>query len=98
MKNLGYNGYLAAHVECIRTLHESGASTAAIAEALYAAGARAQTSDPYPNKKMDRAAHLVNLRAMVIHVQRRLGLRIRRVRVLNLKANETWEEAKRPAG
>src|SRR5205823_2225152 len=94
MKNIGYSGYLAAHVELIRDLHGRGASTWAIAEALYAAGARADTSGPYP-VEMSRADHLVNLRGMVIYVQRRLGLRIRRARVLNLKASTLEQPEKR---
>jgi hypothetical protein len=53
---------------------------------LFDAGARAQTSGAGP-VVMSRTAHIVNLQGMVIYVQRRLGLRIRRVRVLNLKAN-----------
>ncbi len=80
-----YSGYLAAYVELIRALHEDGATTGAIAEALYAAGARARTSDPRSGR-LSRKQHLVNLRAMIIHVQRRLGLRIRHVRILNLAA------------
>ena len=79
-----YSGYLAPHVDRIREMHASGASTLAIAEALYEAGARAQTSGPFP-VKLTRADHLINLRAMVIYIERRLGLRIRRYRVLNLK-------------
>jgi hypothetical protein len=82
-----YNGYLANHVELIRALHQGGASTLAIAETLYATGARAQTSSPY-STKMSRAAHLTNLRAMTIFILQRLGLRHRRVRVLNLRATE----------
>lgn len=87
MSDTAYNGYLAKYTETIRDLHERGASTRAITEALYAAGARARSSNPHSGK-LSRKQQLVNLRAMVIHVQRRLGLRIRRVRILNLKASE----------
>src|SRR5436190_755853 len=93
MSDTAYNGYLAKYTAMIRDLHERGASTRAIAESLYEAGAGAQRSDPY-SIEMSRAEHVVNLRAVVIHVQRRLGLRTRRVRVLNLKASEV----KHPAG
>ncbi len=85
MSETTYSGYLAKYTEMIRDLHGRGASTRAIATALYAAGARASTSNP--NDRLSRAEHLVNLRGMVLYVQRRLGLRIRRVRVLHLKAN-----------
>jgi hypothetical protein len=91
--SIPYNGYLAAYVELIRALHEGGASTWEIAKALYAAGARARSSDPHSGR-LSRKQHLVNLRAMTIHIQRRLGLRMRHVRVMNLKAIEV----KRPAG
>jgi hypothetical protein len=84
---MSYRGYLSDHVELIRALHEGGASTWEIATALYNAGARAHRSSPHTGK-MSRAEHLVNLRAMVIYVQRRLGLRHRRIRILNLKANQ----------
>lgn len=85
MEQLRYNGYLAPYADRIRLLHEHGASTREIAEALYALGVRAQTSDPLRTKGMSREAHIINLQAMTIHVQRRLGLRIRRVRTLNLR-------------
>lgn len=83
-----YHGYLACHIELIRDLHGRGASTRAIAIALYDAGARAHTSSPY-SSDLDRAGHVTNLRGMVIYVQQRLQLRVRHVRVLNLKANES---------
>jgi hypothetical protein len=79
-----YHGYLADYVELIRSLHRRGASTWAIAETLFEIGVRAHSSSPDPDE-MSRADHLVNLRGMVIYVQRRLDLRIRRYRVLNLK-------------
>jgi hypothetical protein len=84
MQSIPYAGYLAPHVGLIRELHERGASTWAIAEALYDAGARAQTSSPY-SVAMGRANHLTNLQGMVIYIERRLGLRTRRIRILNLK-------------
>jgi hypothetical protein len=82
-----YRGYLADHLERIRDLHARGGSTRAIAEALYDAGARARSSSPY-SSDLDRAGQLVNLRGMVIHIQRRLGLRTRRIRILNLRATK----------
>jgi hypothetical protein len=87
-----YAGYLANHIARIRAMYEGGASTREIAEALYAAGVRARPSDPYD--KLDRSGHLRNLRGTTIYVLRRLGLRTRRVRILNLTATEM----KLPAG
>jgi hypothetical protein len=88
-----YNGYLVAHVGRIRELHERGASTRGIAEALFEVGARAQTSGSGP-VEMSRTAHITNLQVMVIYVQQRLGLRVRRVRVLNLTAAGTEIEGR----
>jgi hypothetical protein len=82
-----YTGYLATQTKLIRDLHEGGASTLDIASALYAVGVRAQTSNPYD--ELNRAEQITNLRGMVIYVLQRLGLRTRRVRILNLKANRT---------
>jgi hypothetical protein len=73
-----YQGYLAPHVERIRTMHEAGADTRAIAEELYRLGARASTTSPY--ERMRRDHHVVNLQGMVLHVLQRLGLRTRRRR------------------
>jgi hypothetical protein len=84
-----YNGYLRDHVEQIRTLHECGATTREIAESLYLAGARANTSEPAAHSRvMSREHHIANLQTMALFVLQRLGLRRRRVRVLNLKAAE----------
>ena len=82
-----YSGYLRGHVEQIRTLHERGATTREIAESLYLAGARANTSDPAVlSRVMSREHHVTNLQTMVLFVLQRLGLRRRRVRILSLKA------------
>jgi hypothetical protein len=84
-----YNGYLRDHVEQIRALHERGATTREIAESLYLAGARTNTSDPAAHSRvMSREHHIANLQTMALFVLQRLGLRRRRVRVLNLKAAE----------
>jgi hypothetical protein len=87
-----YSGYLAVHTSLIRTLHEGGASTRAIAEALYDAGARASTSSPSPAEMtMTRDEHIANLHGMTYYVLQCLGLRTRRIRILNLRANKTKE-------
>jgi len=76
-----YSGYLSPHVDRIRSMHEAGADTRQIAEALYALGARASTSEPgVPSYKLPRRHHVQNLRLMVLHVLQRLGLRTRRKR------------------
>jgi hypothetical protein len=81
MTKMPYNGYLSPYVERIRTMHEGGAGTREIAEALYKLGARADTSDPnVPPYRMRRRHHVTNLRLMVLHVLQRLGLRTRRKR------------------
>jgi hypothetical protein len=88
MKTTGdsYSGYLTAYVPQIRELHGTGATVRQIAEAIFAAGARAQTSEPI-QLDMSRDHHVANLALMVLYVLRRLGLRSpRRVRVLRLKA------------
>ena len=61
-----YTGYLAPHLDLIVAAHQRGLSPHLIAERLFAAGARAQTSDPN---------HIADLRAMTLYVLRRLGLR-----------------------
>jgi hypothetical protein len=95
--NAPYTGYLVPFVGLIRAMHERGASTMATAIALYDAGARAHTSDPSHAPGMTRQDHCRNLRAMVIYAQRRMGLRVRRVRVLTLKATEVLSGAENPA-
>jgi hypothetical protein len=72
--NATYLGYLAPYLDRIRELHGCGATSREIAKALYAAGARAGTSDPDPNFRMTRDHHIANLRMMVVHVLNRLGL------------------------
>jgi hypothetical protein len=74
-----YRGYLSPYVERILAMHRDGADTRAIAEALYALGVRANTTDP--NLRMRRAQHVGNLRLMVLHVLQRHGLRTRRQRI-----------------
>jgi len=68
-----YQGYLAPHVERIRSMHLAGADTRTIAEELYRLGARAVTTNPY-NPKMQRKHHVANLRVMTLHVLGRLDL------------------------
>jgi hypothetical protein len=93
-----YNGYLRDHVEQIRALHERGATTREIAESLYLAGARANTSEPAAHARvMSREHHIANLQTMALFVLQRLGLRHRRVRVLNLKATERVTKLGAPA-
>jgi hypothetical protein len=86
-----YDGYLSCYLDHIRELHAAGKSTREIAEALYAMGARAATSDP--KFKMTKAHHVVNLRMMVLHVLQRIGLRVRRSRVLKMRqtASGLWD-------
>ena len=74
-----YDGYLAPHIDCIRTMHLAGANTRAIAEELYRRGARAQTTNVF-SPKMQRAHHVTNLRTMTLHVLQRLALRTRHSR------------------
>ena len=76
----GYSGYLSPHVDRILAMHRDGASTSAIAEALYQSGVRADTTSPYI-LKMQRAHHVSNLRGLVLHVLQRHGLRVRRQRL-----------------
>ena len=80
-KDIAYNGYLSPHLHRIREMHEAGCGTREIAEALFADGARASTSDPnVPMFKLTREHHIKNLRLMTLHVLQRLGLRTRRTR------------------
>ena len=78
--NQSYRGYLSPFVEHIRAMHQAGADTREIAEALYRLGARANTTDLYV-PRMRRARHIQNLRLMVLHVLQRYGLRTRRQRI-----------------
>jgi hypothetical protein len=56
-------------------MHEAGANTREIAEALYAAGARANTSEPgIPPYKLRREHHITNLKMMTLFALQRLGL------------------------
>jgi hypothetical protein len=76
-----YTGYLRQHVDCIVEMYGRGFSTGEIAQALYANGVRADTTDPNPKYRMTRAHHVKNLRLMVLFVLQRLGLRTRRERI-----------------
>ena len=76
----GYSGYLSPHADRILAMHQDGAGTRAIAEALYQSGVRADTTSPYI-LKMQRAHHIANLRLMVLHMLQRHGLRVRRKRL-----------------
>jgi hypothetical protein len=75
-----YRGYLSPYVERIRATHRAGADTRAIAEALYALGARTSTID-LNIPRMQRTRHISNLRLMVLHVLQRDGLRTRHRRI-----------------
>jgi hypothetical protein len=81
-----YRGYLSPHVKTIYAMAEAGASTREIAEAVYAAGARSQTTDR-PRRRPGRQlgdkiqrAQVRALRALVLHVLQRFGLRTRKKR------------------
>jgi hypothetical protein len=74
-----YTGYLAPHLDLIVEGHRRGLSTRAVAERLYAAGARARTSRPQ-SYSLTEAFHLANLQAMALYVLCRLGLRQRQRR------------------
>jgi hypothetical protein len=79
--NAHYDGYLSPHLARIREMHEAGHGTRAIAEALFAEGVRASTSDPNVRpSKLSREHHVKNLRGMVLHALQRLGLRTRQTR------------------
>ena len=43
----GYSGYLSPLIDRILAMHQDGADTRTIAEALYRAGVRADTTSPY---------------------------------------------------
>jgi len=79
MGPVAYAGYLAPHLDLIIEGHKRGFPIRRIAELLYAAGARAQTSDARP-RVLSREQHVANLQAMVAYVLVRLGLRTRRSR------------------
>jgi hypothetical protein len=82
MNDQSYGGYLSLYVGTVRQMHEAGAGTRAIAEALYALGARASTSDPHVKpSKLSKAHHIKNLTLMTLFVLQRLGLRTRRKRL-----------------
>ena len=64
MNDESYGGYLSPHLDLIRAMHEAGHGTRAIAEQLFADGARASTSDPNVRpSKLSREHHIKNLRA-----------------------------------
>jgi hypothetical protein len=71
---MSYDGYLAPHLDLIRERHARGANTREIAEALYMAGARADTSAPGVFR-LTRANHVENLRMMTLYALQRLQLR-----------------------
>jgi hypothetical protein len=73
-----YTGYLTPFLPLVTDGHRRGLSTRAIAELLYAAGARADTSPGM--HRLTEAHHIKNLRVMVVYAQIRLGLRARRPR------------------
>jgi hypothetical protein len=75
-ESMEYTGYLAPHVDLIRTAHARGAGTGEIAGLLFEAGARASTSDPRAHAhELTRAHHVENLRMMTLYALQRLGLR-----------------------
>jgi hypothetical protein len=71
----GYTGYLAQHLDLIVGGCSRGRSSRNIAEQLYAAGARAGTSD---GREPSQQQHIGNLTAMVDYILLRCGLRTRR--------------------
>ena len=75
-KTESYNGYLAAYIETVRTMHADGKTSRQIAEVLYASGVRADTSEPGPRAraKMSREHHINNLRQMVSYAMLRMGM------------------------
>ena len=73
---MAYTGYLAPFADLLIEGYREGLSTVALAERLYEAGARADTSEPGA-ALMSRQHHIRNLRAMVVYAQVRLGLRMR---------------------
>jgi len=90
-----YGGYLASHIDVIAEGFHQGLSPRAIAEHLYQRGARASHAIP------TREDHIRSLRAMVVYVLMRLGLRVRiprAARTLTAKpiGNGVWEVT--PAG
>jgi hypothetical protein len=74
-----YSGYLAQYLDLITEAHARGLSLRAIAEALYDAGARAQSSEPIAwAPALTRDHHIRNLSTMAHYALVRLGLRIRK--------------------
>ena len=77
-KDPAYTGYLTPYLDRIRAMHGAGHGTREIADALYAAGARANTSAPgVPSYKLTKAHHIKNLRVLTLFALKRLGLRTR---------------------
>lgn len=89
-----YTGYLAPHIALVIEGHRQGLPPAAIAERLYQAGARAQSSERHIVLTPER--HVRNLQGMVIYVLMRLGLRVRIPRAARRltarpNADRVWE-------
>jgi hypothetical protein len=72
-----YTGYLTAHLHLLRDSHARGAGTREIAELLYAAGARSDTSEPGEHV-LTYEHHIANLRTMALYALTRLGLPVRK--------------------
>ena len=68
---MNYHGYLSPHVDTIVALHGDGRTPREIAVAIYAQGARADTSEP--RCRMRRDHHIANLATMVSYVLGRYG-------------------------
>jgi hypothetical protein len=82
--SMNYSGYLSEHLDLIRAAHARGEGSHAIAEELYLAGARAQTSEPGVHE-LSPDHHLRNLQTMTLHVLRQLGLHVRKSRHLDAR-------------
>jgi hypothetical protein len=78
-----YAGYLAPFLDHIVDGHRRGLGSIEIAAKLYAAGARASTSD---GRELSPQHHIGNIAAMVHFILLRLGLRTRKPRGKRLTA------------
>jgi hypothetical protein len=73
---MAYAGYLSPFVDLLIEGHRAGLSTAALAERLYAAGARSDSSEPRAGP-LSKQHHIRNLRTMALYALVRLGQRAR---------------------
>jgi hypothetical protein len=73
---MAYAGYLAKFADLLIEGHRAGLSTAALAERLYAAGARSDTSEPRA-APLSKQHQIRNLRTAALYALVRLGQRAR---------------------